>query len=459
MRLKYQLFLTLLLCSLLLIALLAAFNSWSFSRGFSDYVIENETQRMAVIVDELEAVYSENQSWDWVREDPSDIKAIFRDYRRGGNKPRGGGSARQADKKRPPINAYLRDENKVTLLGPKNLGNSVVWLPLTHEEQVIGGLGFREPRGLPGELENVFAMQQLRSYAYAAAATVLLSILLASVLASRIVKPILKVNKAVSHISAGEYSHRITSTGRDEIGDLSRNINQLALTLEKNLSARQQWTAEISHELRTPLAVLQGELEAIQDGVTDLDEAAIASLHAEAIRLSRLIDDLHELSLSDIGALNYRMEEVDIVALISQRLHESKPLCLQHSLSTSCESDPEQIRINGDEQRLVQLVDNLIQNSLRYTSEGGSIAVRLHSTQKDVILEWEDTAPGVKEDELPHLFDALYRAEASRNRDNGGSGLGLALVAKIVEAHNGDIHAYHAPAGGLGLRVRIPTLS
>ncbi len=459
MRLKYQLFLTLLLSSILLIALMAAFNSWSFNRGFSNFVIENETQRLTPLIAELETAYSKQQSWDWIRKNPESAKALFREHHRGRTGPRGSDRKRQSDRKRPPLGLYLRDADKVMLLGPESVPKSTIWHPITYNDSTVAYLGFREPKGLPGGIENVFAAQQLRSYAYAAAAMVLLSVLLASVLASRIVKPILKVNTAVGHITAGEYDHRIDEAGRDEIGDLSRNINQLALTLEKNLSARQQWTAEISHELRTPVAILQGELEALQDGVAELDDSAIASLHAESLRLSRLIDDLHELSLSDLGALNYKMDELDIVALTQQRLHESKSLCSQYGLSIACESEQDTLIINGDKQRLVQLIDNLLQNSLRYTAKGGAINIRLRGSDDSVVVVWEDTAPGVTEAELPHLFDSLYRAEDSRSREHGGSGLGLAVVAKIVEAHSGKIEAYHSPTGGLGLRMWLPKLS
>jgi two-component system sensor histidine kinase BaeS len=426
MRLKYQLFLTLLLSSILLIALMAAFNSWSFNRGFSNFVIENETQRLTPLIAELETAYSKQQSWDWIRKNPESAKALFREHHRGRTGPRGSDRKRQSDRKRPPLGLYLRDADKVMLLGPESVPKSTIWHPITYNDSTVAYLGFREPKGLPGGIENVFAAQQLRSYAYAA---------------------------------AGEYDHRIDEAGRDEIGDLSRNINQLALTLEKNLSARQQWTAEISHELRTPVAILQGELEALQDGVAELDDSAIASLHAESLRLSRLIDDLHELSLSDLGALNYKMDELDIVALTQQRLHESKSLCSQYGLSIACESEQDTLIINGDKQRLVQLIDNLLQNSLRYTAKGGAINIRLRGSDDSVVVVWEDTAPGVTEAELPHLFDSLYRAEDSRSREHGGSGLGLAVVAKIVEAHSGKIEAYHSPTGGLGLRMWLPKLS
>ncbi len=455
MRLRNQLFLILMLFSMLLIALMAGYNSWSFDRGFSNFVVENETRRLLPVIDELADGYAAEQSWDWIQDDPKALQKMLRSgLREGPPRSRGEPGGRKDKRSRP--NPILLDNDKQTILGSQNPNRKLVLLPIGVDEQVVGYLGIREPKGIPGEIEQVFSQQQKRSYVYAAIAMSILSILLANFIASRIVKPILKVNKAVENITAGEYQHRIDTRSRDEIGDLSRNINQMALTLEKNLNARQQWTAEISHELRTPVAVLQGELEAIQDGVNPSDEQAIASLHAESVRLSRLINDLHESSLSDLGALNYRMESIDFAELLRQRLQESKVLIAKRGLVVELHGSDLTMMLRADTQRLVQLVDNLLQNSLRYTEEGGSLDITLRKESDYVVLDWADSYPGVTDEQLPRLFDSLYRTDESRNRGSGGSGLGLAIVAKIVEAHNGEVMAYHSSSGGLGIAVRLP---
>ena len=433
---------------------MAGFNSWSFDRGFSNFVAKNEKRRMLPVLDGLAEGFSANQSWDWIRDDPQAMRELLRSDVRNGRRDRRGDSPGRQD--RPPPKITLLDENKQSIVGPPTPHKKLMLLPIAVDEEVVGYLGIPEPKGIPGEIEQVFSQQQKRSYVYAAVAMSILSILLANFLSSRIVKPILKVNKAVESITAGEYQHRIETRNRDEIGDLSRNINQMALTLEKNLNTRQQWTAEISHELRTPVAVLQGELEAMQDGVNPINEQAIASLHAESVRLSRLINDLHELSLSDLGALNYKMESVDIAELLQQRLKGSNALIAKLGLVVALQGADSVMWVRGDTQRLVQLVDNLLQNSLRYTDEGGSLDILLKKESEFVVLDWTDSYPGVTDEQLPHLFDSLYRTEESRNRSSGGSGLGLAVVAKIVEAHNGQVTAYHSTSGGLGVCVRLP---
>lgn len=456
MRLKYQLFLTLLLSSIVLIALMAAYNSWSFDRGFTNFVVENEKQRLQPVVASLKEAYAQDKSWDWIEEQPEKMRELLRLNGRGAKARRSDKKNRNGGPARSRTRLLLVDESKRLLFGRNLPSKNVVWQPIDFDGDTIGYLGIREPKGLPGELESVFAAQQLRNYGYTAVAMILLSALLAIALASRIIKPMLKVNKAVGHITGGEYQYRIDSERQDEIGDLSRNINQMAYTLEKNQNARQQWMAEISHELRTPVAILQGELEAIQDGIRKLDDSAVSSLYAESVRLGRLIDDLHELSLSDIGAMNYHLETTDLGEVLKHRLEAGSSLISQANLSVALQASSEPIEIQADPQRLAQLIDNLLQNSVRYTDEGGEIVINLSRESGNVVLDWADSTPGVTDEQLPNLFSPLYRAEQSRNREHGGSGLGLAIVEKIVTAHEGKIQAFHSAQGGLRVQVSLP---
>lgn len=465
MRLKFQLLITLLLFSLVLIALLAVLNSWSFNRGFTNYVVDIQKQRLHSVGVQIAAEYEQNQSWDWIDRNPEVLHSILSSARREGHRERrpSGRSEGARDGPRdgmpigpPGSRILLVDNDKNLLLGRGIPQSNVQWEPIMLGSTAIAYFGIREPRGLPGELEEVFIAKQLKKYGYAALATILLSVLLAAALASRIVKPILKVNSAVKHITNGEYTHRIDSSRRDELGDVARNINQMAYTLENNQTVRQQWMAEISHELRTPVAVLQSELEAMQDGVYSPDAAAIDSLHAESVRLGLLIDDLHELTSSDVGALNYRMASVDFPEILDQRLFLAKATLAQAQLSVSIDISDTCKKISGDAQRLSQLIDNLLQNSVRYTDQGGTIEIGLLCSDSALTLMWSDSTPGVNDEQLPHLFNLLYRTEESRNREFGGSGLGLAIVKKIVLAHQGTIEASHSTSGGLSIKVQLP---
>jgi two-component system sensor histidine kinase BaeS len=251
--------------------------------------------------------------------------------------------------------------------------------------------------------------------------------------------------------------------GNDELGQLAEDFNTLALTLEQNRSARQQWIADISHELRTPLAILQGELEAVQDGVRPLNADTLDSLHTEVIHLNTLVNDLHELSMSDLGALVYEKEQIDIAGVLEQSVDMHRPLAAKHQISVHLNiesSHPDkEISMLGDEDRLMQLFDNLLQNTCRYTDPGGELHIVVKESTDQVRIEWFDSAPGVKEADLQHLFDRLYRVEASRNRAKGGSGLGLTICQNIVHAHEGTITASPSPLGGLKLTIIFPRRS
>ncbi|NND92022.1 MAG: HAMP domain-containing protein [Granulosicoccus sp.] len=490
MRLKYQLFITLLLGSGLLIALMYAFNSWSFNRGFLGYINKTEVQKLQPMIDELASGFESAGNWDWITSDMGRWLELVNRHLASGRPPKsrddrspggrrlpppdipidgqidnrrrnGSGSGRSLSTLTVDPRLLLADSGQSILIGRNRqrenpADEGITWLPIRTDDRLHGYLGYRNLQQLPGQLDQVFAAQQKRSFAYAAMSMIILSALLALALAARIVRPLQTVNSAVNKIGQGNYKHRIASERGDEIGDLSRNINRLASTLDRNLSARQQWLAEISHELRTPVAVLQGELEALLDGVNPIDEDAIKSLHSESLRLARLIDDLHSLTISDIGALNYRFEPLELATIIAGRCHRDTALASGQSISLEVHLPDTPIFVRGDRQRLEQLVDNLLQNSLRYTDSGGIISIRLESHQSDAVITWEDTAPGVTDEQLPQLFDSLYRTETSRNRETGGTGLGLTIVRKIVEAHEGEITASHSALGGLRVQIKMP---
>jgi two-component system sensor histidine kinase BaeS len=261
---------------------------------------------------------------------------------------------------------------------------------------------------------------------------------------------------ATHRLAAGDYGTRVDTRSSDELGQLAQDFNHLASALERNEELRRNMVADISHELRTPLAVLRGELEAVEDGVRAMSPQTIVSLQAEVSLLSKLIDDLHELSLADVGALTYRMARVDVGALLRQTAGMFQDRMARKSLGMQIELPADLPAIQGDAQRLTQLFTNLIENSMRYTDPNGMLQITAHAAGSDVIIVLQDTAPGVPEDMLPRLFERFFRVESSRNRQHGGSGLGLAICQRIVEAHDGRIEALPSDLGGLQLRLTFP---
>jgi two-component system, OmpR family, sensor histidine kinase BaeS len=321
----------------------------------------------------------------------------------------------------------------------------------------VGYLGLLPHQRPPDELQRRFLKEQKIGLSLVAGALVLLAVGFSFPLANRLVRPIRALAAATEQLAAGEFSTRVPVTSSDEIGQLARGFNSLALTLEKNEQSRRQWVADISHELRTPLAILRGEIEAIQDGIRQSAPESIDSLHGEVLRLGRLVDDLYQLSLSDLGALSYHMRELGLEELLRSVLASYQPQFVDKQIAVRADIPHDaKALVFGDSERMRQLFANIFDNALKYTDPGGEFAVRLAYLDKRVSVDIEDSAPGVPSGELGRLFDRLYRVEASRNRAEGGAGLGLAICRNIVEAHAGSITAHPSSLGGVWIRIELP---
>ena len=460
MRLKYQLFITLLIASALLVAVMFVVSSLSFSRGFLGYINNADNLRLLALVPELEQQYTTDGSWDNTASDPAILRSVLRsariENRHKRKKQKESGHRGQHPPPGPVIldRLVLKDAASRVVHGRISTKSEPEWQEITHNNEVVGYVGLNKLVRLENQFDQAFERQQKKSFALAGISMVLLSALLAAPLAARIVKPILKVSKTVGEISDGNYTHRVSTRRRDEIGDLARDINKLGQTLESNRGTRQRHFAEISHELRTPVAVLQAELEALQDGIRELNPDAVNSLHTETVKLNRLIEDLHTLSLADTGALDYEMQKLNLTEIM--QMHITNLNAKNTGLTVSLNAPETPVFINGDQQRLTQLIDNLTQNTVRYTTQPGNLVVTITKNKNNITLSWADSAPGVASDALSKLFDPLFREEASRNRKHGGSGLGLSIVKKIVDAHSGTCEAVHSEHGGLQININLP---
>jgi two-component system sensor histidine kinase BaeS len=258
-------------------------------------------------------------------------------------------------------------------------------------------------------------------------------------------------------LTAGQFAMHLRVTSGDELGQLATDFNLLAQTLEKNENMRRQWTADISHELRTPLAILRGEIEALQDGIRPYNADTLQSLHAEVLRLHTLVNDLYELSLSDLGALHYRKASVDLAAVLDEAIAAFRERFASKEMTVEvpgAQGSP--VYVFADRARVHQLLSNLLENTLRYTDPGGRLHMWYVRQEQAVVLHVQDSAPGVSPEALPHLFDRFYRTDTSRTRLPGGAGLGLAICKNIVEAHGGQIGAQPSPLGGLWIQVTFP---
>jgi two-component system sensor histidine kinase BaeS len=355
------------------------------------------------------------------------------------------------------MRVFVLDAGKNLLAGSPEAAPGGKLRPLLHNGKVVGYLGLTALNRLSDTYQLHFLKQQKLDLGIFGVVVLLLAGGLSLPLANRLLRPIRALAAATDRLSAGDFATRVSVHSADETGQLARNFNALALTLEKNEQSRRQWVADISHELRTPLTILRGEIEALQDGISTPTPESINSLHAEVLHLARLVDDLYHLSLSDLGALDYRMEELDLAELLATALGSFRPEFSAKEISVSEDiSRRVSAVVFGDRERLRQLFTNLFDNSLKYTDSGGKLAVRLTCERMSLAVDIEDSAPGVAEKDLGRLFDRLYRVETSRNRAGGGAGLGLTICRNIVEAHAGTVEAFTSPLGGVWIRIILP---
>lgn len=467
LSIRTKLALLLSIFSLLLIVTILLLVQASFDRGFYRYVNEAHLARMQQVVEVVEQVAQQPGQWQRLQRDRRYWLEVLRSaYREpvllgGDEMPPGmlGKPTGRPDgwKKMPMV--WLLDDAQRPVFGRTPPPDHLLRLPLRNGDRVLGYLAWKPLQPHDAGAESVFVKKQQRLLLLIAAITLVVCVLVAWPLSQYLVRPIQRLSQAMQTLMQRRYEVQVPVQSRDELGDLAQDFNAMARTLAEHDRSQRQWLADIAHELRTPLGVLQGELEAMEDGVIALEPAAVSSLQEEVRQLKRLVDDLHQLAVTDLGALRYQFEAVDLVALLQSlgaRMTQAAELA---GLRLQLELPSSSLWIRADAQRLEQLLMNLMQNSVRYTDRGGVIRVRVFAapaSADSVRLVWEDSAPGVADSDLPCLFERFYRVENSRQRALGGSGLGLAIVANIVSAHGGTVAAEHSELGGLRLSLSWP---
>lgn len=444
------------LCTALGVALaMGMAGSWSFTRGFIGHINELGVARLESIHPRFAPAYREHGNWDFVRDNPD---AWFNLTRPNDWDPENG-TARQAplsDLTGAVFRIALLDAGQQRVRGLPVVGQDAVRLPIVVDGATVGWLSMTPFQSVTEALGERLLQRVLQASLVIAVLALLLAALIAGWATRRLLAPMLEVAAATHRLAAGDYGERVRVRADDEVGQLARDFNQLAHTLERNERMRREFMADISHELRTPLAVLRGELEALEDGVRKLDGESLRSLQQEVGQLHKLVDDLSELSLADVGALTYRMQPQDLVELLREALAGAAERCRERELSLELQLPLGAMPVLVDHGRLRQLLGNLLENSLRYTEAGGRLRIRLQEQDGWIVLDWLDSAPGVAEADLPRLFERFFRGDASRQRASGGSGLGLAICRSIAEAHGGTLEARPSPLGGLWLQLSLP---
>jgi two-component system OmpR family sensor kinase/two-component system sensor histidine kinase BaeS len=335
--------------------------------------------------------------------------------------------------------------------------------PVTVDGDRIGTLLVVAPdSGAAAALADNFLAALNQGVLLATVVAGLVALLLGAILVRQIIAPLRNLQSAANAIADGDLSQRVSIVSHDEVGDVGHAFNQMAEALERDELLRRHMMADIAHELRTPLTVIQGQVEALLDGVFPLNPEQLAPIHDETILLSRLVSDLRELALAEAGQLTIERRPVDLGGVVDRVTAAVEPVAVEKGVALSAEVSPELPTISADADRLSQVLHNLLNNALRHTPPGGEISIRAGreaQAAREVWLEVRDTGEGIPGDQLPYVFDRFYRADPARNRASGGSGLGLAIVRAIVEAHGGRVAAASdgVPGHGSTFTVDLPT--
>jgi signal transduction histidine kinase len=287
------------------------------------------------------------------------------------------------------------------------------------------------------------------------AVSLLISLILGYLISRRISMPILTTILATEKISQGDYKIRIQEKSKlTEVDNLIESVNQLAGSLDKQESLKKQLTSDVAHELRTPLTTLRITIEAMMDGLLEPSPERLKSSYDEVLRITNIVKDLESLAIVEDGNLKLEKTDADLVELTKQGVekleHQIKEKEMNVSISGSCS------RVHVDPARMTQVIINLLTNSIKYTQPKGLINIEFSETDHEVIMDVVDNGSGIPQDELPYIFERFYRADKSRNRATGGSGIGLTIVKSIVMAHGGHVEVQSEVGTGSTFTIILP---
>ena len=272
-----------------------------------------------------------------------------------------------------------------------------------------------------------------------------------------LVKPLLELEKGAQAIAARDLSYRVPEAGSREVRAVGHSFNQMATHLEHQETLRRNMLADVTHELRHPVHLLGGNLRGILDGVFPLEMGEIAFLAEQTQHLTQLVNDLHELALAEADELPLHRQEAELSEVIQHAVDAVEPLLLEKEILLQWQRPSFPITRHIDTARMRQVIQNLLGNAIRYTPSQGVIGIELTTVGDEAHMAIHDNGMGIDPADLPRVFDRFYRSDTSRNREEGGAGLGLAIAKAIVFAHNGHIRATSAGSGqGSTFTVILP---
>ncbi|WP_378943070.1 ATP-binding protein [Paracoccus sp. R86501] len=468
MSLTAKIFTAISTSAVLVVAVMALLVASSMRDGFAQYLLTGELARFDDLATALGQSYDpDNPHWAGLQQNPVDWSEFVRMHLpekgpRGNLPPLG-----------PPPPVFTGDpmmlDRRLVLLDAQGgyVAGAVERLDLFErrpicigapcdDENAVGYLGLNAPTF--DTSDSFFLRGQYKSLALSALIAVLISAAAAFLVARQFLIPIKRLEGGAKTLAAGDYTARMVLDRSDELGQLIGHFNTLAKTLEQTEQAERAWISNTSHELQTPLAVLRAQIEALQDGIRNPDDKTLAQMHSALMRLSLLVQDIKVLSHARESGLGTHLAPEDLSEIAGNAMMQAQARFQAKGIDLVSELEPSTF-VMCDKARIGQVIDNLIQNAERYTDAPGTVLMTVERLDGSVQLTIQDTPPSVPQDVLPRLFDRFFRAEGSRSRAHGGSGLGLAVCEAIIKAHKGTITAQKSAMGGIKITVNLPEAS
>ena len=430
---------------------------------FSDLVVRSGANFSRRVVPILENFYLTNGSWDGVENIVFDMSGGH-EFGMGRNRPEN----MNVPMTRLMITAQderfiLLDDDQIIfdsnpsglpIYNPDNLAKYGTPI-IVHGEQV-GTFLVASTMGILSENQNVFIDRVNRALIWVGLIAILLVLLMAVWQSRSIVSPLRQMADAANRLAKGDYNQTVNVQRNDELGDMALAFNQMANELAQQEEIRRRMMADVAHELRTPLSILRIDLESMEDGLMEVNPENIKHLQSEVAYLSNLVEDLRMLSMADAGDLKVEKSRIELNSLVREMVERQQNAARERKILLMADYFPNEIFIDGDSQRLSQVMVNLLSNAINHTPQGHEILVRVETGNQMAIVSVTNTGSWVAKEDLERIFDRFYRTERSRNRDNGGSGLGLSIARSLLEAHGGKIWAESEEGKSTTFRFTLP---
>ena len=420
---------------------------------------QNFARRVAPV---LEDYYRTQGSWEGVDSLASSL-LLFRDI--------------QGHEFRPPIdvplpNIFVVGNNERILLmdndeilldtqpdSPQPIDRGLIQefgVPLTVDDKQVGIVAVTSTFGIFNELQAKFVEEVNRTLLVAALFAIAAVVAIGIIQSQSILKPVQQLADAALKVAKGDYSQRVKVNRKDELGDMAEAFNSMAGDLALQQELRRKSMADIAHELRTPLSIIQIDLESLEDGLMEFTPDNIRLIRNEAAHLNAMVEDLRLLSQADAGELRIELTKVEIGSIVREIIERQWNLMREKQLTLDYQLPDNEVFIMGDTQRLSQILINLINNAVQHTAAGGKIVINAEQNGNFVDISVQDNGEGIPAEDLPYVFERLYRVEKSRSRDEGGTGLGLSIARSLVEAQGGTISVESAEGYGSTFKIRLP---